>query len=729
MDKYRQLMDAAKQADAAGNVEDAQRLIRLAAAHKPTAANTGPKANNLTALDKAANFSRGLQQGFKNVTQKGEEWLYKGMGKFDAELGEDMLGMLNTKRARQAEQNSVYRMQTPNAFGAGEMAGEIATTLPIGGVGGVGAKGVVRGAGALLGKTVNPNTLRMAGVGLVGEGAAIGAYNSDGDSLSEVAADAGTGAAVDVAIGGTIGGVTKFGGAMFRRLANGRRAAREVDTKLQPVADNIKKASEYGGYTLDAGNAAATRQSLRAVQDLGKDESLAPVLDEFRVKQVDDITNRAGELVDGFGDRVKGNTKDVVRNTLASFREADARNYKTLYKEFDALAAETRTYLSPNKVAEDVIAIRNSPEVGSAVASLRSLIDDDFASQGIYLSEAARKKALGDANKLPFGLTKDAAIVGEGINNLTIENAENLIQKINAHWKMGMSNGEKRYLGKIKEALEKSIDSHLDTVIGQGSEQSRNVIDAARAARKARSEFSDAWTKNDIVNKLSERTEVGEFVVDYTRSISKLSKQDLTKVKARLLGREGGDKALRSMQQAPLLDALQAATADTTQEVLSDVGGKVDFNVNKFRQVINQIPEETQVELWGKEGADNIKKTMEAWQLRTRKTKIPGNINTSNTALELMRQLRFLPTGRTRNLGMAASGMVGNIQNAMTQGVRDKALKDILEGGTVPDSVRDEMISNALDGFESQFTGAGGQEFGNLLRQLTRTGVVLNFTE
>jgi hypothetical protein len=734
-----QLIDAARRAEAAGNMEAANRLKAgarqlVSLMQQGSETETAPALPEATAVDKFENFGRGVTSGFRSMTRKGEEWLYKGMGMVNEDLGSDMLTGLNHRRARDAERNRRYQEQTPMSFGVGEFVGEAAALAPVGGVGATGARSAMSGGSRLFtGAAARTGTKKAAVASLAGEGAAVGAFNSDGEHLLR---DASLGAATDVVLGGAINGVTKLGGEAFRRVGNTRAARRAVTDEVGHVADRIDDARDYGGYQLDTATAASTRRSLEDLSDLEQSEFGQDIV-QFRARQNADITRRGEELVSSQGawrQETAEEATSALRRTLAAARRSDERNYRQLYKQFDELAAKTDTYLNTDQLGVTLNELGKTNR-NAANKSLLNKIEEDLGRYGIRLSDDVtpavdfnntrrgmqRNTQVGVPGSIPAGAVPDAD------KPLTLENLEDLMQDLNDHWSSGMSDGDKRILRLYRDAIEKYTDEALASVGGKLPNGAEEVVAAAREARAARRQFSADWTQNQIIDKITERTNGGEFAVDYALAVNKLSARNVRQIKARLAGRPQAQAALDSMKQAPLLEALSAALKDTSEQVME--GGAVRFNVKSFENAISKMSRETREALWGKQFADDLDKTIAAWKLRTRTPSRAGSLNPSNTAFTLMRQLRFLPSGRARNFGMAGSGAAPAIRDALSKETRRQGVADVLSGEKLPDGTFNEMVADQLTEWEQQFRGANGRRYGDVLRTVLRAGTVNMVTE
>ena len=92
--------------------------------------------------------------------------------------------------------------------------------------------------------------------------------------------------------------------------------------------------------------------------------------------------------------------------------------------------------------------------------------------------------------------------------------------------------------------------------------------------------------------------------------------------------------------------------------------------------------------------------------------------------------MRFLPTGRLRNIGMATSGAAEGVFGALQRPARERLAAQITDPSVtdMPVEVYDEQIAEILNQFEEQYSAENGTRYGDLLRTLGRTGVVWSIT-
>ncbi len=724
MATYDELMAAAREADRRGEGSDARRLLQLAAqARRSQPAKSG------SAVDTFSDFGRGVTAGLKGASHAGQRLLWKAAGALGMDDAEDMLDIVTAKQLDARRDNARFRERSPTAFGVGEITGETLFTLPIGGAGSVAARGTLQavrtGVSLARGGSAVANTGILAGAaGLSGEGAAIGAYMSPDD----VAGGATEGAAFNLVGGAAINGVTRVGGEVLRTVMRKERALGAVADTLTDTSRRVRQAADDGGYTLDGATAHATTRSHDEVARMRQDPPIDQRFLNHRANVEGQVTERATTLASRYGPTSNPTSFQTAtrpaQRTLTAMRLMDERRYRQAYREFDRIAAETNTPLPTEQLYTNLAEFIEG-NANTATESLAGKINHDMARYGVR-PKSAREASLG-ANELlmPTGRAKAP-------KPLSLENVEDLIQDINAHWSPSLNAGERRYIGQVKELLEAHVDNAL-TQMGESAGAGAAVREAGQAARSARRAFSENWNANDIIQKMTERTEGGEWAMDYSKVATALSGVDsarhLDTIKARLLTAPNGQAAWRSMQQAPLMEALYEATRDTAETVME--GGVIKFNHKAFERVLNRQlkSERAKVTLWGAEGTAEIQRALDAWKLRYRRPDTSGSSNPSGTAMTLLKQLRFLPSGRTRGAATAVASALPLIGASVQRGAREQAADAVLRGQTVPQRVQEEIAADILQQWESEFVGADGRKYGDMLRRLLRTGAVIEFVD
>jgi len=136
---YEELKAAQERAERDGNIEAAQQLQRAAlemAKHS--------KGRDSGFVEDVFNTGRGIVAGLGETRDNLIGLGAKAVG------SEDTLNWAIKSKQDRAARNEEFAARSPYAFGGGKFTGEIAATLPIGGVGGMAAKGAARGVGGYL---------------------------------------------------------------------------------------------------------------------------------------------------------------------------------------------------------------------------------------------------------------------------------------------------------------------------------------------------------------------------------------------------------------------------------------------------------------------------------------------------------------------------------------------------------------------------------------------------
>ena len=751
---YEELKAAQERAERDGNIEAAQQLQRAAL---EMAKNS--KGRDSGFVEDVFNTGRGFAAGLGETRDNLIGLGAKAVG------SQDTLNWAIKSKQDRAARNEEFAARSPYAFGGGKFTGEMAATLPIGGVGGMAAKGAVRGVGQVLaGRPLMEGTRKLATAGMAGEGAAVGVAMADPNE-SAVAQGA-LGAGIDVAAGTALAAISRPAGELYRRIAGKKKARQQLTATESSAQERIDNARKYGGYHLDPLTASATREAHEVYQGLKTSDAGQTILN-YEQKRELDIRRRVVTLIKGFGDQngyklpgpndpVPGTGEELrnvgnrIAETLTFARLQDESKYKALYKEFDRLAQDTSVGVyTPNMKA--ALGSLNAKYQGQAYAEMHEKILKDFSRYGLKADEvfsrgsvfSPSQKAGVEVRATPRG-GQEAAPVGSALTDesekLTFDNAEKLIQDLNAYWRPDLSGKEKQMLFEYKQLIDDGLDNMLKNMDEKLGSEVGAVTEAGRAARRARREYSDEWETDDIIRNIVRTADKGlnpdpkkldtlfqapDFVL--ALNSTKMSAKALKTIKAKLLTVDGGDDVLNSMRQAPLLEAMHASIQKKGAETAED--GLVILNHQKFMDVINKIPRNTRNELWGKDFTTELDKTMRSWADRWNKPTVRGSSNPSGTFIQFLRATRFFPTGRLRNVGMAASSIQQGVSDVMGRRTRETLANQVTDpnlSGTMPDKITDEQVSGMLDDWESQFRGANGTRYGDMLRTLGRTGVTIS---
>lgn len=752
---YQELKEAQERAERDGNLEVAQELQKQA---MTMAIQSGGRDSGLG--EDLANIGRGFASGIGKTIDSA-----KGLG---ARLrgDEDALQRINQSKEDRVARDAEYAARSPWAFSGGKFTGEIAATLPAGGAGGLAAKGALRFAGSrLAGRPLMEGTRKLATAGMAGEGATIGAVLTDEDE--SLAGQMALGAGIDVAAGTALSAVSRPIGELYRRARNKSRANQKLTTDESHAKERFDNAREYGGFHLDPLTASATREAHEVYQGLKLGDTGQVILD-YEQKRELSIRQKVVQLIKGFGDQngyklpgindpVPGtgeelrNVGNKIATTLTMARLWDEAEYMQLYKKFDELAKDINIGVyTPNMKAN--LDSLNKKYQGQAYSEMHEKILKDFARFNLKGDEVFSRGSVSSPFQ-PAGVElrttprggREAAPVGAPLSDeaerLTFSNAETLIQDLNAYWRPDLSGKEKQMLYDYKKLIDDGLDDILGGMDDALGSPVRTVTEAGRNARRARREYSNDWDSQDLIRNIVRTADtsinrdagMGEELfdgVDFVLALNspKMSPKSLKIIQAKLLTMENGEDVLNSMRQAPLLEALHASIEKVSQKTAED--GLVTLSENKFKRVINKIPRRIREELWGKDFTKNLDKTIRSWADRWNSPSISGSSNPSGTFVSLMRSLRFLPTGRLRNVGMAVSGAGEGVFGAIQRPTRERLAAQITDPSItdMPVEVYDEQIAEILTEFENQFRGANGARYGDLLRTLGRTLTTVQFT-
>tara|TARA_E500000081_G_scaffold6930_1_gene8172 strand:+ start:3695 stop:5947 length:2253 start_codon:yes stop_codon:yes gene_type:complete len=737
---YEELKRMQRRAEQAG---DQQAARELAAKARQSASASGGRESGFG--EDVANFGRGVGAGIANTVDSAFGLVGRATG------NEDLLNRMNRSKEQRAARNAEFAARSPLAFGGGSLTGELAATAPIGGLGGMAAKGALKaGIGAASGRAMQEGTKKLALTGMAGEGATIGGlYTDEGQDLSSEMA---YGALFDMGVGTGLNVVGRPLAEFGRRALKSRKANVELNEEQAKAVSRIDAAREFGGYHLDSLQAAATHKSLQMYNDLKQvniNEGKTDIVN-YEKQQELDIRKKVLDLANEFGDgtfkvvddvdmpitqqlQAYRNSNQVIAESLTFSRMMDEANYENLYFEFDKLAKKSNVEINIQGLNNSLKEVSDEFS-GTAFKELRDKINADLQRYGI--------KAGATVDEVSKGLL---TVRKKREGKLTLENSEKLIQDLNAHWNQTLSPSEVRMI----EVYKGAIDNHLDDVFGNIDKKLGDeiglVVETGRAARKARREFSTEWSGNDIVNKImkSVDNQVGDLKqasrldadgfsltdsvgekLDLTLALTSrnFSVSDMRKLKAKLMTTGDGEKVMNGLAQAPLLEALHAAITQTSGKIKET--GVIPFNEKKFRAVINKIDRNKRIELWGKEFTNNLDKSIEAWSLRGLVPDTRGSLNPSGTFTQIVRALRFMPSGRARNYGMAASGMMPQFFDAMAAPQRQRAVEALVTPGAstqAPELVQDR-VSSILDDLEQQYLGSAGKRYEDMVQLILRTG-------
>jgi len=723
-------MRMADKADAAGDTDAARDLYALAQSAQQNTQPTGPsevKALVNDTVDAApgfasevaesvGDFGRGFSTGVNNIARD----VIK-TGLWAAGEG-DQLSAFNETTKRYNEGQAQYKERSPWAFGAGDIVGEGAALLPVGGLTGLATKSVIKG--------------------VAGEGFLSGAITSDEDTLRGKVSDGAVGAGVNVVGGKILDGAMDTAGTLWRasdpitNMTNwlkpnslrtqtqGDRAAEDVRERIKlEVNPRVEAAADYGGYDLNGNTALATRQSLREVKSiLAKDDSTADKLVNAVERQEADVTAQATKFVDQFGADLPAASEagELLATTMSSVRSGELDVVVKSYNRLDKLA-KTQKYVLPGKdrLATNV----ESMNVPIAAKQIGSEIRDIFNKYNI-------RAGVTTVDQTSDVLKKAAAKSGPQ-QELTYGTYNELRKELNAFYGKPLNSGEKDVIHQAKKLLDTFIEDSMHGLKGTGGD---STVRAARVATARFKDFSETWDDREIITRVANSADGKYGDLDFSMVVQKLTARSNTKgleaIKAKLLTSKDGDNVWASLQAAPLLDALEKATADTSRNVAER--GQLVFNHKAFEAAIKKsVSPKAQETLWkgSKYDADFINKAVSSWKMRDRVALTDYRENPSGSALALLAQLKFLPSGiggRVARTGAGISEYV--VDKAYGQGARDKAT-DLMLGGEVSEAVRERMTHEALAAFEETYRGGAMRQYSQLLSDIINKGIIFDSSE
>lgn len=741
-----QMAQAGRAAQAAGKFDIAEEFRRAGQAMMQEMDNNSSP--SMTAgvdnvYDTVADAGQGLVDGYMGMARKGEELLWKGIGsagqavgsvldpvtKFasmgfsgtnmeedSSNLQNDMLSILNHRRQQTAEAAEIRKERSPYAYGAGNFLGETAALAPIGGVVGAGAKAALAAKGATTG-------LATYG-GLAAEGATIGAYVSEGGN---VGGDAAAGAAIDVALGYALNGITRGGGKAIRRFMNKDRASEQLADDLVPATNRINQAEADGRYSLDPTSALGTGAAARDKSDLlGAEKEYARYIEDADGLVEQEITGYAEELASSTGGGA--NRTDSMSRAgedaqvfLANMREGDQAGYKELYDILEVAAKKEDPTLLRSEPLDDLISEVREEVYSPEIEGLLGQLDAQLVNYGIDIR--VLKDEVVDGVKTAVR-TPISPKPGGASRTLSMENSEMLIGKLNDMYSYSLNNNAKKAIREYKTAV--------DAFVAKATEGMEGSLTATyRMARDKRRSFDENWQSGDVLERLSQQGDSGGSHIDMSKSVLTLSDGDMKSVKARLgLGGEEGVAVLESLKQAPILEAISSAFSARKYTT----NGIPVFDQDKFASSINKVRRRTRVELWGEAKTKEIEDAVSAWQLRDIRIPDTGPLRQTNLLGGAAAQARFLASGKARNFGMATTGFAPTLVNWLGRGGRKKAALEIAQGRSLPTKTQNNMKDHLFEGFEEEFEAsfvgdnASKIRYGNAIRDLMRIGGTSNVT-
>jgi len=650
------------------------------------------------AVESFSDFGSGVSAGINNIAR---DTLKLGL---QATGATDHLAYFNETTRKAKERQDIISERSPIAFGAGDIVGEGLALAPLGGAAGLLTKSAFKAMAI--------------------EGGAAGFITSESDDIAGRTVDGAIGTAIGAVGGKAFDYASEVGGTLLRSRGNKDAASSVVTDRLsKEVNPRVDAAKDYGGFELSGNTAAATSTSLQEMNAIiGKGDVVSQKLENGITRQEEDITKRAWEFVDQFGaDRVPADEAgELVAKALDSVRSADRAVFEESYKQLDKIA-KTQKFTLPNRdrLASQVESMDFSDNATGVASDIKSI----FNRYGIGADVRTPEDSVSFLTKR---LTEKRPQ-----KELTFGTYNELRKELNGFYGKPLNGSEKEAIFNAKKILDDHISSAMDDPKIGGSL-------AVRLARKATDEFKEFhndWDDKAIISRIANSVDGKYGDMDFAKVVTKLTSRSnttgLTQVKAKLLTQgKAGEATWQTLQQAPLLDAVEKAIADSSRRVTS--GGGIAFNHKAFESAINKnVSKKSQALLWAgsKYDSDFIGKAISSWKTRDRVSLTSYRQNPSGTAMTILTQLRFLPSGIGRNISMAASGASDAILDTTYRRAGRDSATDLMLKGEVSDKVRNQMNLEALAVFEQEYRGGGARQYSQMLTDILRRGIIFDASE
>jgi hypothetical protein len=596
-----QLSSALVKADAAGDAMAAKAFadeIRKMQTPSAPAETVSPRRQMVEAeLRGAAAPFAGLSKGVGNIMFGGQRLAGKGLQM----LGADETGqaLMQDAARRQAEQEAFiapYRQVAPTMTGAGELAGEIVGTLPVGGV-------IAKGVGAIPGAAPLAQSIRTGGFSTgMAPGAASRATQAAGGAIlggtsaalinpEEAVTGAAIGAAAPFALP-VIGKYVSIGGGKIVDAFTGKLAPVKAGKVAREMAgdtiNQIRAANNLAPVNINAAQAAAgiDNDVYQAFLDFyaGKDKtSFQRILkDRQKAGQLNRLAQLAGgpNLTENI-ESVK-QAKNVLNQLMTPIRETElaaanigARVGLPLQREADTLAqaagqkvADVRRFTAAQGRA--INPATNNLTTDQQLMKLAARADDvaaQAAEGSLAFGEAARFKQAAVDSLADYGLKplKSDAILGrlggilnnpEFAGNDVIEGAVKAFGDDVAKWTKN---------GGVIDAF--ALDSLRKNSVNAAVEKLRPGLD--QTSKKNLAAGVIAQLKAPIINAIEEAGGTGysKYLGDYAANAQLIDRR-------RLAGR-----ALEMLDKSP--DEFRRLVAGNNPDAVESVFGPGSFNILK----------------------------------------------------------------------------------------------------------------------------------------------------
>jgi hypothetical protein len=539
----------------------------------------------------------GASKGIGNIMFGGQRLVGKGLSALGAiETGQ---ALQEDAARRQAEQEAFiapYRQAAPTMTGAGELAGEIVGTLPVGGV-------IAKGVGAIPGAAPLAQSIRTGGfsTGMAPGAANIATKAAGGAIVGGTSAalvnpeEAGTGAAIGAAapfVLPVVGKYVSIGGGKIVDAFTGKLAPVKAGKVAREMAgdtiNQIRAANNLAPVDINAAQAAAgiDNDVYQAFLDFyaGKDKtSFQRILkDTQKASQLNRLAQLAGgpNLTENI-ESVK-QAKNVLNQLMTPIRETElaaanigAKVGLPLQREADTLAqaagqkvADVRRFSAAQGRA--INPATNNLTTDQQLMKLAARADDvaaQAAEGSLAFGEAARFKQAAVDSLADYGLKplKSDAILSrlggilrnpEFAGNDVIEGAVKAFGDDVAKWTKN---------GGVIDAF--ALDSLRKNSVNAAIEKLRPGLD--QTSKKNLAAGVIAQLKSPIINAIEEAggTGYGKYLGDYAANAQLIDRR-------RLAG-----KALEMLDKSP--DEFKRLVAGNNPDAVESVFGPGSFNILK----------------------------------------------------------------------------------------------------------------------------------------------------
>lgn len=680
-------------AHAAGNTEHAK-VFANAIRDMQASENPGDEIGGAYTSGPLEDFAVGVGKGMYDVGRGAKDLWLRATDRGGS--NDDALSRLNSRAEEEQALFDRNLGDSKSAF-AGEMIGEIAATLPVGGaVGGLG-----RGAMAA-GKTARLAALE----GAISEG--ITRRGDAGERLGAAAGGAAGGLLGDVTMKGLGKGVTKYR-TKWDSEGIGRRA-----TDASTLADKrVAQAAEDGGFTLDRvdamGEGYGERDALRMA---------SPEYATFKQAQEDQIKSKASSFIDpelqgrvGSGDAVREQTANNLADALKSVKTDGEAKVNEAFRQWREMPGGDERIPMPG-LEDRMNGILNDRSIFSE--AVKDELDEPVRR---VLGEYGMLAKQGDDAIL------DAAGNPAATGGYTAQMIEEVRQQLNDYYPRMKSKRAKRALEKVKEG----IDEHVSLQFQKVGDGARDTLQAGRKATEAFKEHDAVWGNRRFLGKLTELGMDGEAfktkpAITLRKMLHSDNVSDLKRLKKEMNSLKDPrlKKAWQGMADLPLLEAMEAGLK----------GNAKDLNVNAYEAAIKRISPEAREVLWGKSKANQVERAVKAWKLHATAPSMKGAVNRSNTAGAMHNfagaGVRLAAAGGAGQKILALVPLSAGISKIMKQGqLADDAAR--LMAGKLPKEAEEQLVQKVKQELIAAYGNPAVAQFDEplayLARQLIRESV------